>query len=147
MQAAILSCGVVGISAVDTHFVLDVDHKIVEQIFANIEVFRSRYVTHKERQIRLGGWKDVEADEVDLGKGVVDNPFKPSHNIKWEQWGGLIERGRPSSLMFFRLDPKMTKKKLLDLVPSASEIGARLLRSTWLAEGLSCTRMGPGPTK
>ena len=77
MQAAIMYCGVVGISAVDTHFVLDVEQKIVEQIFTNLEVSRSRYVTHKEKQIRLGGWKDVEADEVDLGKGVVDNPLSP----------------------------------------------------------------------
>ena len=79
MQAAILYCGAVGVSAVDTHFVLDVDHKIVEQIFANLEVSRSRYVTHKEKQIRFGGWKDVEADEVDLGKGVVDNPRTTSN--------------------------------------------------------------------
>ena len=62
----------------------------------------------KEKDIVYGEWKDVEADEVDLGKGLVDAPVCPGMSIRWEQWGGLVERGRPSSLRLFRLSPKLT---------------------------------------
>ncbi len=59
---------------------------------------------------RLGGddaWCDVEADEVDLAKNIVET----SNIAVWEQWGGLVQRGRPDSLSLFRLKPKNTKKR------------------------------------
>ena len=108
LQTAILYCAVIGLSAVQTHFLLDVDHKPVERIFTNLDIAKARYVVHKEKSIQYGGWKDVEADEVDLGKGIFPNPEKPTHNTRSEQWGGMIERGNPKSLRLFRLQPKMT---------------------------------------
>ena len=44
---------------------------------------------------------DVEADEVDIGKGAASarddvNEEKP---IVWEQWGGVVERGAPHTLV------------------------------------------------
>ena len=68
----------------------------------------------KEKDITYGNWKDVEADVadvVDLGKGIFDNPSSRLLNTRWEQWGGLVERGRPASLRIFRLNPKNTKKR------------------------------------
>ncbi|CAE7742074.1 unnamed protein product [Symbiodinium necroappetens] len=77
LQTAILYCAVIGLSAVQTHFLLDVDHKPVERIFTNLDIAKARYVVHKEKSIQYGGWKDVEADEVDLGKGIFPNPRSP----------------------------------------------------------------------
>ena len=30
---------------------------------------------------------------------------------RWEQWGGLVERGRPDTLVLFRLSPKTTASR------------------------------------
>ena len=48
----------------------------------------------------------MEADEVDLGKELE----LCSGKMKWEQWGGLVERGRPDTLVLYRLSPKLTSK-------------------------------------
>jgi hypothetical protein len=60
-------------------------------------------------------WKDVEADEVDLRKSTLpddsedtNSDLEPDEQVKWEQWGGLVERGFPDTLVLTRLDPKLT---------------------------------------
>ena len=83
------------------------DHKPVERIFTNLEIARARYVESQEKLITYGDpcgsmWTDVEADEVDLGKALVDDADDPAYNLKWEQWCGILERGRPTSLRLFR---------------------------------------------
>ena len=89
-----------------------VDHKVVEKIYCNNEVARARYVKSQEALISYGGgWKDLEADEVDLGKGILENPTRSTHNVQWEQWAGILERGRPESLRLFRLNPATPKKR------------------------------------
>ena len=47
----------------------------------------------------------MEADEVDLGKSESDDSSK---TLTWEQWGGLMERGAPHTLVLTRLTPKKT---------------------------------------
>ena len=72
-----------------------------------LEIARSRHVLQKQKEIHFGArhkWCDVEADEVDIGK-EVDLQHK---RAKWEQWGGIVERGQPSTLVLFRLPPKTT---------------------------------------
>jgi hypothetical protein len=87
------------------------DHKPVERIYVNLDVARARYVMLKEKDITYGGaGEDVEVDEVDLGK-LTDEKANGGRNTTWEQWGGLVERGRPSSLRLFRLAPAKTKKR------------------------------------
>lgn len=49
-------------------------------------------------------WADVEADEVDLGKEIDMN----KKAVKWEPWGGIVERGHPKSLDLSCLNPKTT---------------------------------------
>ena len=108
---AVLFCAVVGVSSNAAHLLLDMDHKPVERIYHNLEVARSQYVTQKEKDIVFGRkWEDVEVDEVDIGK-LTDESVAGNLNTKWEQWGGLVERGRPSSLVLFRLNPILTKKR------------------------------------
>ena len=110
-QAAALYCAVAGVSAQSAHLILDLDHKAVERVYTNVDTSRARYVQLKEKEIRYGGkWEDVEVDEVDVGK-FTDNTTPSTKNTVWEQWGGLVERGRPSSLKLFRLHPAKTVKR------------------------------------
>ena len=56
----------------------------------------------------------MEADEVDLGKGFLDDTTdgqKKGVTTAWEQWGALVERGRPESLRLFRLNPAATNTR------------------------------------
>eukprot|EP00439_Symbiodinium_sp_Y106_P008912 s3871_g1.t1 len=75
IQAAILFCAIIGLTTVQTHLLLDANKKIISTIYSNLETARTRYVHLKAKDIVYGKWRDVEADEVDLGKGVVNEPF------------------------------------------------------------------------
>ena len=47
---------------------------------------------------------------MDLGKELL--PIKNTNQVvTWEQWGGIIERGNPKSLVLQRLNPQKTKKR------------------------------------
>ena len=54
-------------------------------------------------------WVDIEADEVDLGKALVEDGT--GEILKWELWCGVVERGRPSSLRLFRLTPPLSQTR------------------------------------
>lgn len=59
----------------------------------------------KEKEIhfgRKGCWQDVEADEATFDKLMNDSL------VHWEQWAGLVARGRPESLVLVRLKPPRT---------------------------------------
>ena len=43
---------------------------------------------------------------MDLGKGEDPDAVRADRVVRWEQWGGLVERGRPSSLRLFKLKPR-----------------------------------------
>jgi hypothetical protein len=66
-------------------------------------VEESKFGTADDRQ-----WHDVEADEVDLNKEVVQGVGR-GKQARWHQWAGIVERGRPSSLVLFKTSPKRTK--------------------------------------
>ena len=71
-----------------------------------------------EKTIMFGngkGWQDVEADEATFDKRNIANVLEFKHLVKskkgtimWEQWGGIIQTGRPTSLVLRRLTPKVT---------------------------------------
>ena len=55
---------------------------------------RARYVKKRESSIAFGrdeAWMDVEADEVDIGKGAASahDDVDEEKPIAWEQWGGV----------------------------------------------------------
>ena len=109
-QAAVLCCAVAGVPVTATPLILDMDDKAVFRIYEGLEKARAQHVSQKQKHIKYGGddaWCDVEADEVDLAKNIVET----SNIAAWEQWGGLVQRGRPDSLSLFRLKPKNTKKR------------------------------------
>ena len=101
-QAAVLLCALAGVPVTAVPLLLDMDDKPVFRIYANLELARARHVVLKEKDIVYGKfekWCDVEADEVDLGKELCEDGV----HLAWEQWGGLVERGRPKTLTLFRL--------------------------------------------
>ena len=59
-------------------------------------------------------WADVEGDEATFDKRDLTNDAELSHQIKgdhcllWEQWCGLVQRGRPETLVLARLQPPLT---------------------------------------
>jgi hypothetical protein len=86
------------------------NHKPVERIFNNLEIARDQHVRKQEKAIKFGSnqkWADVEADEVDVGKEVEMDQKR----ARWEQFGGLVERGGPDTLVLFRLSPKTTASR------------------------------------
>lgn len=89
--------------------ILDMDDKAVFRIYANLEAARARHAELKEKDIvfgKAGKWPD-EADEVDLGKDLSED----GSSLTWEQWGGLVERGRANTLVLFRLQPSETNPR------------------------------------
>ena len=137
VQASILYAAVAGVPVNSTHLVLDTDHKPIERIFKNLDVARAMYVDKEEKSITYGGtrnsiWKDVEADEVDVGKAVDEAALDARQALKWEQSCGVVERGRPSSLRLYRLNPPCTKARAPGPGPIRKEewrkIGSSVLR-------------------
>lgn len=106
-QAAVLCCALAGVPVTSVPVILNMDHKPVSRIYTNLELARSRHVLKKEKGIHFGAkqrWCDVEADEVDVGKEVQMD----QKTATWEQWGGIVERGQPHSLVLFHLRAKAT---------------------------------------
>jgi hypothetical protein len=88
---------------------------MIEGMYTRLDKARMTFVEKTERQITFGNgkdWYDVEADEVDLRKvedaTITGNRTKP---VTWEQWGGVVERGRPQSLVLTKLNPAVTKAR------------------------------------
>ena len=67
---------------------------------------------HVEKlRIRFGGmrtWQDVEADEATFARQPQQGRGKKC--VLWEQWSGLVQRGKPKTLVLNRLNPPMTVK-------------------------------------
>lgn len=114
IQAAILCCAIAGVPVSCVPSILDISRTPVERIYTNLETARTRHVKMKEPKIVLGAkhrWADIEADEVDLGKESFMEPDATRHKARWEQWGGIIERGQPHTLLLYRLKPRLTSKR------------------------------------
>ena len=110
LQAAILHCALVNVPVTSVPALLNVERKTAERIYTNLEVARARHMKSLEAKTIFGKghkWADIEADEVDLGK----EGDQPSGKAKWEQWGGMVERGQPQTLVLYRLSPKLTAKR------------------------------------
>ena len=114
-QATMLFCGVAGCSQTSTHRILPKNHKVVSGVYSRMYAARAKYVGLKQKRIKFGkyeSWKDVEADEVDVAKGEeAEGTSRSRTPIVWEQWGGIVERGAPETLVLIRLKPAKTKRR------------------------------------
>ncbi|CAE8603513.1 unnamed protein product, partial [Polarella glacialis] len=116
-QAVVLLHALQNASQTICHKMTGLDHKMTQAIYGTNDKCRKIDVEKKEKKIVYGGkgnvWKDVEADEVDLGSQLVDNreDAPEDEKIEWEQSGGVVERGNRQTLMLTRLKPKKTKQR------------------------------------
>jgi hypothetical protein len=98
-----------------TRLALGQNHKMIERIYASLFRCRQMYVEKEQHRIKFGleqEWKDVEADEVDMRKSEGDPDVAPRGKpAVWEQWGGVVERGNPRSLVLTRLPTRNTRKR------------------------------------
>ena len=117
-QAALLLLKLHHVPQSTIHLLLGINHKAVEDMERKLCTLRKEYVEKVEKAITFGngkGWQDVEADEATFDKRNIANVLEFQHLVKskkgtimWEQWGGIIQRGRPTSLVLRRLTPKVT---------------------------------------
>lgn len=113
-QAAVLFCAVANTRRGAAHLFTERNHKFVEGIYARLDQARCDFVEKKEKSIKFGSgeqWKDVEADEVDLRKKTEPLASPSVKSTSWEQWGGIVERGAPETLVLTRLKPCRTKAR------------------------------------
>ena len=117
VQASALLLRLANVQLSAIHILLGINHKALERMSRNLDLVRKNYVEEKQQTMSFGGkaktWTQVEADEAVFDKFLVpaEEAPTPTQAMKWEQWLGLVARGRPSSLVLLRLSPVMTKKR------------------------------------
>ena len=100
-QTTVLFNLCLGVSKVQTHLQLGIPHATIERCALRFESHISTYVEKVQDGIELGDgldWADVECDEVTLDRRHIG-----AEQVTWSQYLGLIQRGRPNSLILIRL--------------------------------------------
>ena len=93
---------------------LGVNHKAVERLDRGLNQVRKHYVedTPKTMTFKYPNkkWLDIEVDEATFDKSLVplEDAEITEKRMKWEQWVGLVTRGKPESLVLLRLNPQFT---------------------------------------
>ena len=120
MQAAVLFLLLLRVWLVSIHLLLGVNHKVAEKMQKNLEEIRKKHVLQKEKNIIFGAstkWADVEGDEATFDKKdisadpILEKKIKDDRCLLWEQWSGLVQRGRPQTLVLSRLRPSLTVRQ------------------------------------
>jgi len=93
---------VIGLTTAQTHSRRESNDCCISDLSKHLDSARAAYVPEHESNIQE--WRDVEADEVDLAKEIYEDAEK----LTWHQWAGIVETGRPSSLVLFRTNGKQT---------------------------------------
>ncbi|CAK0831513.1 unnamed protein product, partial [Prorocentrum cordatum] len=89
------------------------NHKAIERISIAVKKQREKFVKKREKTIVFGvdndrDWRDAEADEAVFGRAAkADDP----ESVEWEQWAGIVERGRPESLVLAKTTAAPTVKR------------------------------------
>ena len=57
---------------------------------------------------KKNAWQDVEVDESVFDKKLIplEEAESTSKTMMWEQWVGMVQRGKPESLVLIRLSPQ-----------------------------------------
>lgn len=87
------------------HRLLHVSRKSIEDMDKRFQLWE-RWVKNRENDITFGQgeeWQDVEADEATFDKKIMDG------QLRWEQWCGIVQRGKPHTLVLHRLKPVVSK--------------------------------------
>ena len=117
LQAGVLLLLLAGVAASAIHLVTQVNHKVVARLKRSLDLVRKGYVEHVQSSMSFGGrnnaWQDVEVDEAMFDKTLIpiEKAECPGKIVEWEQWVGLVQRGKPTSLILLRLSPKHLFRK------------------------------------
>ena len=114
-QAALLLLLLLRVSQAAIHVALGVNHKVIENMQRRLEQIRHDHVIKKEKEIVLGkSSTDVEGDEATFDKRDVSadadwqDRADETHHVLWEQWSGLVQQGKPETLILSPLNPALT---------------------------------------
>jgi len=105
-QCVVLHCLLSGASrSAIRHMFADINHKTIEAMQLRLKTARSLFVHEREKSITFGtmrAWKDVEVDEAVFGQQITAGRQVGDKQRVWEQWAGMIERGRCDSLVLMK---------------------------------------------
>lgn len=119
------------------HVLLDMNHKAVERIEKSLAFARKAYVESHQKAMSFGfakgKWMEVEADEAVFDKSLLPSEDSPvqSRVMKWEQWLGMVARGKPASLVLIRL-PCVTTRKRAPGPGAIKKVHWTKIAKTWL---------------
>ena len=111
VQAGVLLLRLANVQLSSIHLVTQVNHKAIERLEHNLLLTRKAYVENIQRTMTFGGhknsWQDVEVDESVFDKKLIpiEEAACADKNMVWEQWVGMVQRGKPQSLVLIRLSP------------------------------------------
>eukprot|EP00438_Fugacium_kawagutii_P018574 Skav220205 [mRNA] locus=scaffold2858:132927:134168:+ [translate_table: standard] len=117
LQAALLLLLLLRVSLASIHLILGVNHKVIETMQKHLEQIRKNHVVKTEKSIVFGAsmkWADVEGDEATFDKKDISSDptwtkaAQDGRSLLWEQWSGLLQRGKPKTLVLSRLNPGLT---------------------------------------
>ena len=107
-----------GVPLSSIHILLDMNHKALERMEKNLAFVRKAYVEHCQKSMSFGTGKGKEWTEVEADEAVFDKFLLPAEDaevqkkpMRWEQWLGMVARGKPSSLVLIRLPSTATCKR------------------------------------
>ena len=118
MQSTALLLRLASVPLSVIHLVTHMNHKAIEKMNRSLMLLRKAHVIKAEKAIVFGGapraWRDVEVDEATFDKKTLspmelsDADKHAGNNTIWEQWGGLVQRGCPKTLVLVKLNPAIT---------------------------------------
>ena len=120
VQASLLLLLLLRVSLVSIHLILGVNHKVLETMPRRLEEICRKHVLQKEKDIVFGAsmkWADVEGDEATFDKKDISVDPSWTEEIQddccllWEQWSGLVQRGKPHTLVLSPLHSSLTVRR------------------------------------
>ncbi|CAE7420610.1 unnamed protein product [Symbiodinium natans] len=118
VQGSALLMRLAGVPLSSIHILLDMNHKALERMEKNLAFVRKAYVEHCQKSMSFGTGKGKEWTEVEADEAVFDKFLLPAEDaevqkkpMRWEQWLGMVARGKPSSLVLIRLPSTATCKR------------------------------------
>ena len=141
LQASALLLRLAGVPLSSIHIVLGINHKALEKMEKNLATTRKAFVDAEQARMVLGNgkgakWTEIEADEVVFDKCLIpaENAANPNKTMKWDQWLGMVPRGKPSSLVLFRLRSLITHKRAPGPGAVRKEDWVKIANHKWLKD-------------
>ena len=109
LQAAVLLLRLASVKTTSARLLFHVNHKMYESLEKRLAGLRKAHVERQEKEIVFGNchsWTDVEADESTFDRTTREGRSKKC--VQWEQWSGMLQRGKPKTLVLNRLKPPLT---------------------------------------